>query len=118
MASFATTQFFFDSQKYFSLVQKLRDAGSNLTVYPGILPITNIAQLKRMAELSGTPIPNSVSSKFADIESDAAAVKKAGVDIAIALCYELLHGGVPGLHFYTMNSAASTIQIIQEIGLR
>ena len=117
-ASFATTQFFFDSTKYFSLVERLRAAGSNLSIYPGILPITNMAQLRRMAELSGTPIPEHVSSKFAGIENDSSAVKETGVEIATQLCRELLQGEVPGLHFYTMNSAASTIKIIKEIGLR
>ena len=117
-ATFATTQFFFDVDRYFVLVEALRSAGSQLDIYPGILPITNVAQLRRMAELSGTPLPQSVSERIEAVESDAAEVRKVGIDIASEICAELLSRGVPGLHFYTMNSAASTLEIVKRIGLR
>jgi len=117
-ATFATTQFFFDVDRYFVLVEALRSAGSQLDIYPGILPITNAAQLRRMAELSGTPIPQSVRERIEAVESDAGEVRKAGIDIASEICAELLSRGVPGLHFYTMNSAASTLEIVKRIGLR
>jgi methylenetetrahydrofolate reductase (NADPH) len=117
-ATFATTQFFFDVDRYFVLVEALRSAGSHLDIYPGILPITNAAQLRRMAELSGTPIPQSVRERIEAVESDAGEVRKAGIDIASEICAELLSRGVPGLHFYTMNSAASTLEIVKRIGLR
>ena len=117
-ATFATTQFFFDVDRYFVLVEALRSAGSQLDIYPGILPITNAAQLRRMAELSGTPLPQSVSERIETVESDVAEVRKVGIDIASEICSELLSRGVPGLHFYTMNSAASTLEIVKRIGLR
>jgi methylenetetrahydrofolate reductase (NADPH) len=117
-ATFATTQFFFEVESYFSLVKNLRTLGSDLAVYPGILPITNYAQLSRMAELSGTPIPVNLREHFIKIANDPEAVKRAGVEIAVELCKKLLAGGVPGLHFYTMNSATSTKEIIKQIGLR
>jgi len=117
-ATFATTQFFFDVDRYFVLVEALRSAGSQLDIYPGILPITNAAQLRRMAELSGTPLPQSVSERIEAVESDVAEVRKVGIDIASEICAELLSRGVPGLHFYTMNSAASTLDIVKRIGLR
>ena len=117
-ATFATTQFFFDVDRYFVLVEALRSAGSQLDIYPGILPITNAAQLRRMAELSGTPLPQSVSERIEAVESDVAEVRKVGIDIASEICAELLARGVPGLHFYTMNSAASTLEIVKRIGLR
>ena len=117
-ATFATTQFFFDVDRYFILVEALRSAGSQLDIYPGILPITNAAQLRRMAELSGTPLPQSVSERIETVESDVAEVRKVGIDIASEICAELLSRGVPGLHFYTMNSAASTLEIVKRIGLR
>ncbi len=117
-ATFATTQFFFDVDRYFVLVEALRSAGSQLDIYPGILPITNAAQLRRMAELSGTPLPQSVSERIEAVESDVAEVRKVGIDIASDICAELLARGVPGLHFYTMNSAASTLEIVKRIGLR
>ena len=117
-ATFATTQFFFDVDRYFVLVEALRSAGSQLDIYPGILPITNAAQLRRMAELSGTPLPQSVSERIEAVESDVAEVRKVGIDIASEICAELLSRGVPGLHFYTMNSAASTLEIVKRIGLQ
>lgn len=117
-ASFATTQFFFDPQSYFDLIAQLRKAGSNLTVYPGILPITNLSQLNKMTELSGTPVPTKITNRFPKDSHDLEAVKKIGIDIAAELCEVLLASGVPGLHFYTMNSAASTIEIIKRVGLR
>ena len=117
-ATFATTQFFFDVDRYFVLVEALRSAGSQLDVYPGILPITNATQLRRMAELSGTPLPQSVIERVEAVESDVAEVRKVGIDIASEICAELLLRGVPGLHFYTMNSAASTLEIVKRIGLR
>ena len=117
-ATFATTQFFFDVDRYFILVEALRSAGSQLDVYPGILPITNATQLRRMAELSGTPLPQSVKERIEMVESDAGEVRKVGIDIASEICAELLSRGVPGLHFYTMNSAASTLEIVKRIGLR
>ena len=117
-ATFATTQFFFDVDRYFVLVEALQSAGSQLDIYPGILPITNAAQLRRMAELSGTPLPQSVRERVEAVESDVAEVRKVGIDIASEICAELLLRGVPGLHFYTMNSAASTLEIVKRIGLR
>jgi methylenetetrahydrofolate reductase (NADPH) len=117
-AAFATTQFFFDVDRYFVLVEALRSAGSQLDIYPGILPITNAAQLRRMAELSGTPLPQSVKERIEAVESDATEVRKVGIDIASEICAELLSRGVPGLHFYTMNSATSTLEIVKRIGLR
>ena len=117
-ATFATTQFFFDVNRYFVLVEALRSAGSQLDIYPGILPITNAAQLRRMAELSGTPLPQSVRERIEAVESDVAEVRKVGIDIASEICAELLARGVPGLHFYTMNSAVSTLEIVKRIGLR
>jgi methylenetetrahydrofolate reductase (NADPH) len=117
-ASFATTQFFFDANQYSKLVDNLRTANSKLDVYPGILPITNFSQLKRIAELAGTPIPIAITEQFSKFEDEPETIKKLGVDLSVKLCEQLLDRGVPGLHFYTMNSAASTIEIVKRIGLR
>ena len=117
-ATFATTQFFFNIEKYIELVARLRDRGSHLDVYPGVLPITNVAQLTRMAELSGTPIPNEVIAQISSVENDPQQVRAIGIEIATELCANLLNHGVPGIHFYTMNSAISTLEIVKRIGLR
>ncbi len=94
-ATFATTQFFFEVDKWKSLVDKLEAKGSSLPIIPGILPVTNVKQLNRMAELSGTPIPASVSEAFAKVEDNPEDVRKLGVDIATKLCQELLEAGAP-----------------------
>ena len=114
-ATFATTQFFFEVDKWKSLVNKLEAKGSSLPIIPGILPVTNVKQLNRMAELSGTPIPASVSEAFAKVEDNPEDVRKLGVDIATKLCQELLEAGAPGLHFYTMNTSTATREIYSQI---
>ena len=114
-ATFATTQFFFEVDKWKSLVDKLEAKGSSLPIIPGILPVTNVKQLNRMAELSGTPIPASVSEAFAKVEDNPEDVRKLGVDIATKLCQELLEAGAPGLHFYTMNTSTATREIYSQI---
>ena len=116
-ATFATTQFFFESSKWEKLVSKLEMRGSKLPVIAGILPITNVKQLHRMAELGGTPIPEKISKLFNEISEDPDAVRKAGADLATKLCEELIALNVPGLHFYTMNTAVATLEICQNLGL-
>ena len=116
-ATFATTQFFFESSKWENLVSKLEARGSKLPVIAGILPITNVKQLHRMAELGGTPIPEKISKLFNEISDDPDAVRKAGADLATKLCEELIALKVPGLHFYTMNTAVATLEICQNLGL-
>jgi methylenetetrahydrofolate reductase (NADPH) len=116
-ATFATTQFFFDSSKWETLVSKLEARGSKLPVIAGILPITNVKQLHRMAELGGTPIPEKISKLFNEISQDPDAVRKAGADLATKLCEELIALKVPGLHFYTMNTAVATLEICGNLGL-
>jgi methylenetetrahydrofolate reductase (NADPH) len=116
-ATFATTQFFFESSKWENLVSKLEARGSKLPVIAGILPITNVKQLHRMAELGGTPIPEKISKLFNEISDDPDAVRKAGADLATKLCEELIALNVPGLHFYTMNTAVATLEICGNLGL-
>ena len=114
-ATFATTQFFFDVDKWKALVDKLAARGSSLTIIPGILPVTNVKQLNRMAELSGTPIPASISEAFAKVESNPDDVRKLGVEIATDLCQKLIEAGAPGLHFYTMNTSTATREIFSQL---
>lgn len=114
-ASFATTQFFFDADQYSRLTDRLAARGSALTVIPGILPVTNVKLLHRMAELGGTPIPRGIADAFAAVEDDPVAVRQLGVEIATSLCRKLLAAGAPGLHFYTMNSSTATLEIYKEL---
>ena len=110
-ATFATTQFFFEADRYTQLVDRLAERGSQLVIIPGILPVTNVKLLHRMAELGGTPIPPQIAEAFAAVENDPAAVRALGVEIATSLCQQLLAAGAPGLHFYTMNSSTATQEI-------
>ena len=114
-ATFATTQFFFDVNRWKTLVDKLAAKGSTLPIIPGILPVTNVKQLNRMAELSGVPIPAHISESFSKIEDNADDVRKLGVEIATKLCQDLLEAGAPGLHFYTMNTSSATREIYSQI---
>lgn len=117
-ASFATTQFFFSIDRYVKLRDALRAAGSKLPIIPGILPITNFKQLDRMAQLIGAEIPQSITERILPFAENPDRVKQIGIEIAVELCEALLKLEVPGLHFYTMNSAVATMQIVQAIGLR
>ena len=110
-ATFATTQFFFEVARWEQLVYALQARGSTMPIIPGILPITNVKQLHRMAELGGTPIPPSVSEAFSKVEDDSDAVHALGIELASQLCEDLLRAGAPSLHFYTMNSSTATSQI-------
>ena len=116
-ASFATTQFFFEVDKWQALVDKLAAAGSNLPIIAGLLPITNVKQLNRMVELSGMKVPTAIAEKFAKYGDDLQATKEMGIEIATNIGAELLRRGVPGLHFYTMNSAQSTLAIAKNLSL-
>lgn len=114
-ATFATTQFFFEATKWKTLVDKLSARGSQMPVIPGILPVTNVKQLNRMAELSGVPIPEFMSAAFTKVEDNPDDVRKLGVELATKLCEELLDAGAPGLHFYTMNTSSATREIYSQI---
>jgi methylenetetrahydrofolate reductase (NADPH) len=116
-ASFATTQFFFDVNKWQQLVERLRKRGSKLPIIAGILPITNLKQLNRMVELSGMQIPEQILTRFKDHSEDVNVVREIGIDIATEMGSKLLEMNVPGIHFYTMNSADSTIKIARNLGL-
>lgn len=114
-ATFATTQFFFEAKSYQRLVEALAAKGSSLPIIPGILPVTNVKQLVRMSELSGTEIPADVLERFSAIEANQEAVQKLGIEIATDLCEQLLELGVPGLHFYTMNTSSATLEICRKL---
>lgn len=116
MADFATTQFFFEVDHYLALVNDLADLGVTKPVIPGIMPVTNIAQVERMAELSGAAFPEWLREK---LESGATPedVRRIGVEAATELCAQLLQAGAPGLHFYTMNKSTATREIYVQLGL-
>jgi len=116
LADFAITQFFFDTEHYVRLVEELADLGVDKPVIPGIMPITNVGQVARMATLSGAAIPTAVTDRLADID-DPDETRKVGVEVATKLAAELLEAGAPGLHFYTLNRSTATREIYANLGL-
>ena len=116
MADFATTQFFFDIEHYHSLVNDLADLGVTKPVVPGIMPVTNIGQVERMAELSGAAFPSWLRERLESGKTPED-VRRIGVDAATELCAGLLEAGAPGLHFYTMNKSTATRDIYTQLGL-
>ncbi|MGH3370486.1 MAG: methylenetetrahydrofolate reductase [NAD(P)H] [Nocardioidaceae bacterium] len=109
-AEFAITELFFRPRDYFRLLERCDKAGVDIPVIPGIMPITNLKQIQRMAELSGREVPPEVVSRVEAV-SDPADVRAVGIEIATAMCDELLAGGAPGLHFYTLNRSKATREI-------
>jgi methylenetetrahydrofolate reductase (NADPH) len=116
-ADFAVTQFFFRCSDYFSLVDALREREIDKPVLPGIMPITNLAGISRMAAMSGAAVPRAVIDRIEPYADDPAAVRKCGIEIATELCQELLDAGAPGLHFYTLNRSTATREIYANLGL-
>ncbi len=110
-AEFAITQLFFRADDYFRLVERVNALGVDIPIIPGIMPITNLAQIRRMTELSGAALPDEVVARVARHGDDAAAVRSEGIAIATELCDTLLAGGAPGLHFYTLNRSKATREI-------
>ena len=116
VSDFATTQFFFDIEHYISLVNDLADLGVTKPVVPGIMPVTNIGQVERMAELSGAAFPSWLRERL-ESGTTPEDVRRIGVDAATELCAGLLEAGAPGLHFYTMNKSTATRDIYTQLGL-
>ncbi len=116
-ADFAVTQFFFRAEDYFSLVERAGTYGCTIPIIPGLMPVTNVAQIERFAALSGAAFPAELAARFAAVGDDAAAVRALGVEVASELAAELLAGGAPGLHFYTLNRSTSTREIYSGLAL-
>jgi methylenetetrahydrofolate reductase (NADPH) len=116
-ADFAITQLFFRAEDYFGLIDRVAALGVEIPIIPGIMPITNLRQITRMAELSGAALPDSVVERVARFDGDPAAVRAEGIEIATELCDTLLAGGAPGLHFYTLNRSRATREIYAGLGV-
>ena len=115
-ADFAITQLFFRASDYRELVDRVAALGVDLPIIPGIMPITSLSQVTRMAELSGAALPTDVVERVARFEGDPAAVRAAGIEVATELCDEVLAGDAPGLHFYTLNRSRATREIFAGLG--
>lgn len=111
-AGFLVTQLFFDNSSYFDFVDRARRAGVTIPIVPGIMPITNVAQVERFTKMCGATIPESLLGRLRKHQEDSAAVMADGIAHAITQCLELLERGAPGLHFYTLNKSHATRSIL------
>jgi methylenetetrahydrofolate reductase (NADPH) len=114
-AEFAITDMVFRAGDYAELVERSSAAGVDIPIVPGIMPILNLAQVSRMAELSGREIPAEVRARVERYADDPVALRAEGIAMAAELCDELLTGGAPGLHFYTLNRSKATRQIFEAL---
>ncbi len=111
------TQYFFNSDAYFRYQDDLQRVGVDVPVVPGIMPITSSTQLMRFSDACGAEIPRWIRMRLQAFGDDTASIKSFGLDVVTDLCDRLRAGGVPGLHFYTMNQSAATMDIAQRLGL-
>jgi len=116
-AEFAVTQMFFRASDYFDLVERVRARGVDIPILPGIMPILNLNAIRRQGELIGTDVPEDVVARIAAHEGDPAAMRAEGIALAAELCEELLAGGAPGLHFYTLNRSKATLEIFAALNM-
>jgi methylenetetrahydrofolate reductase (NADPH) len=115
-ADFALTQFLHRAGDYARLVDELAHRGADAPIIPGVMPITNVRQVERMAQMSGTSIPAELAERLQAVAHDPAELRRVGVEHATELCRALLDAGAPGLHFYTMNRAAATLEVCANLG--
>ena len=114
-ADFIVTQLFFDNDAFFRFVERVRAAGIEAPVLPGIMPITNVGQIKRFTDLCGASIPQRLLDRIEPIAGDREAVIAAGIDYSTQQCRELLEQGAKGVHFYTLNLSRSTKTILENL---
>lgn len=112
------TQFFFDTDLYFRFVEKCHKAGINVPIVPGILPVTNVKQVKHFAKMCGTAIPNWMSEIFIDLDEKEETRKLIASIVAVEQCRILHNGGINDFHFYTLNRSDLTLAICHVLGVR
>lgn len=115
---FLITQLFFDNVDFFRFVEKVRAAGISIPIIAGLMPITNVAQVKRFTQMCGASIPADLLARLEPHETDRAQVRAIGVEAATLQAEGLLRAGVAGLHFYTLNRSLATREILDNLGVR
>ena len=116
-ADSAITQYFYNADAYFHFVDEVRKQGIDIPIIPGIMPIVSFSRLARFSDSCGAELPRWMRRKFEGLGDDVDAVRAFGLDVVTTLCERLLAGGAPGLHFYSMNQSALTLEICQRLGL-
>jgi methylenetetrahydrofolate reductase (NADPH) len=117
-ANFIITQLFFDNADFHRFREAARGMGITVPIIAGIMPITNVAQIKRFVAMCGAKIPHHYLLQLERHEHDPAAIERLGLDYATRQCQDLLQFGVDGLHFYTLNKSRATVRIVSQLNLR
>lgn len=116
-ADSAITQYFYNPDAYFHFVDQTQALGIDLPIFPGIMPIVSYAKLARFSDACGAELPRWMRKKFESFFDDTESIRAFGLDVVTELCERLLGGGAPGLHFYSMNQSALTLEICRNLGL-
>lgn len=114
-ANRAITQYFFNADAYFYLLDDCKRNNIDMTIIPGIMPITNATQLSRFSALCGAEIPRWLAMRLEQYKDNLVALSEIGNEFIATLCKRLIEGGAPGLHFYTLNKATNTVNILQSL---
>ncbi|MDR2015834.1 MAG: methylenetetrahydrofolate reductase [NAD(P)H] [Azoarcus sp.] len=117
-ANAAITQYFYNADAYFHFVDKVHQAGVEIPIIPGIMPIVSFYKLARFSDACGADIPRWMRRQFESYADDAKSIHAFGLEVVTRLCEQLLRGGAPGLHFYSMNQASLILEIQQRLGLQ
>ena len=117
-ANAAITQYFYNADAYFYFVDLCEKNGIDIPVVPGIMPITQYAQLFRFSEMCGADIPRWLRKRLEGFGDDRTSIQAFGAELVTQLCQRLLDNGAPGLHFYTMNQSAPTLAILNNLKLK
>jgi methylenetetrahydrofolate reductase (NADPH) len=112
---FVVTQLFFDNADFYRFRDRAVAMGINVPIVGGIMPITNVGQIKRFVSMCGAKIPHRLLTKLEAVENDAEAVHRTGIEYAAMQCRDLLFNDVEGLHFYTLNKSKATVDICKEL---
>ena len=115
-ADAAITQYFYNADSYFRFVEESDRLGLHVPVVAGVMPIVSSTQLMRFSDACGAEIPRWIRLRLQSFGDDSASIKSFGLDVVTQLCEQLRAGGAPGLHFYTMNQAAATVEICKRLG--
>lgn len=116
-ADAAITQYFFNPDAYFHFVDRVQDEGVGIPIVPGIMPITNVANLVRFSDGCGAEVPRWLRKQLESYADDEESLRLFGIEVVSSLCETLVTAGAPGLHFYTMNQAEPTLAILRNLGM-
>jgi len=112
---FIITQLFFDNRHYFDFSSRAIRAGISVPIIPGIMPITNVGQVKRFIEMCGASIPSDLLAELESVQDDPKEVVRVGIRFASQQCRDLLLGGARGIHFYTLNRSLATRAVLESL---